>query len=107
MTEQLSKAELDRLKADLARYGLTVVKAKVKSTKAYTNIKAWKPETQAGRKCKSNMLMYQKLGPVVGIKDYAVRNSDNNWVHHNEPGFDRAVEYQRLVTENWAFIKGC
>jgi hypothetical protein len=63
---QLTKQEIAEMCKLLAPHGLVVKTL----PKPRSSIKAWKPQTPAGSKCKSRMLMFAKLGPSVGVKNY-------------------------------------
>jgi hypothetical protein len=73
MTVKMTQKQLAALSVTLARYGL-VVKPAPKPRKARNDylarIKAWKPETAAGRACKAGMLRYAALPPMRGAYDF-------------------------------------
>lgn len=67
--QQLTAKQIDQLKALLAPLGLNVTKArKPRTLDQLARVKAWRPETAAGRACKSSMLYWASLPP---IKDYS------------------------------------
>ena len=98
----LTKEQIAEMCALLAPHGLVVKPAPKPRRTAMDRldrIRAWKPETAAGRACKSNMLWLARLGPIEGVKDYRVMGSDNQWHAEGDPGFERAVEWQKLCYE--------
>lgn len=71
MTTQLTKSQIQALKVELAQYGLEIRPAPKPRIKSHLSaIRAWKPETAAGRACKSAMLKYASLPPIVGVTSH-------------------------------------
>ena len=69
---------------ELAKIGYKAVKiAKLKSWQS------WKPQTPAGRKCKANWAMYERLGDFQGIKQWYY----GPWCPSNHPT-DIAAYYE-------------
>lgn len=92
MTTQLSKATLEALKVELARYGL-VVRPAPKSRKA-TSIEAWKPKTSDGKRTRKKMLFWA-AHPIVGASNYMVKGEDGAWHTESSDGFQAAKAYQK------------
>lgn len=61
MTKQLTPAQIKQLRVFLADYGLDV---KAKPKNGLASIRAWKPQTQSGKRCKTRMLMFAALPPI-------------------------------------------
>lgn len=57
------KAQIDAINAELAKIGYKAVKI-TKPRSSLARIKVWKPETAAGKKCKSAMLYWASLPPI-------------------------------------------
>jgi hypothetical protein len=96
MTHTLTKKQLNALRVTLSRYGLDVKPlAKPRAKSSLSALRAWKPVTPAGARCKSRMLMFAKLPPIVGVTDYKVRGLDGQWYSEADGAlFDAAKQYQ-------------
>jgi hypothetical protein len=89
--QQINAKQMAELKALLASVGLDVKrKPKPKDRAA-----AWKPQTAAGRACKSAMLYWASFPPIEGIKSYQVRDHLGNWLSPDHPDFAAAVAYRK------------
>jgi hypothetical protein len=103
MPAHLTKAQIDQLRVILAQVGLDMrpmPKPRSKSEASHlARIRAWKPETPAGSKCKSRMLAFAKLPPVIGVSDYKVKGDDGQWHGDASQGFEAAKAYQN---KRWA-----
>src|SRR5690348_10959690 len=65
MTVQLTKHQITEINALLATIGYEARKVR-KPRNAGLSLSAWKPETPAGRACKSTMLWYARLNAEHG-----------------------------------------
>jgi hypothetical protein len=99
MTVQLTKAQIDAIKVELAKVGLSVTVARKATRRSdLSRLRAWKPETPAGRKCKSSLLKWAAIPQVQGARDYKVRDWRGNWLSEGHPKFEKARTYQRYIT---------
>jgi sugar phosphate isomerase/epimerase len=101
MTVQLSKKQIEALKVELAQYGLKITVAR----SAGASLNSWKPETPAGRKCKSSMIKWARLAktnPIVGVTSYMVRDHFGEWLKEGHPRFAEAVAYRKQIEADFA-----
>ena len=86
MTVQLSKAQIDALKVELGKYGLTVSKAK----KPKADV--WEQRNNARRS------KYWWMGrPTVGVTSYRIKGADGLWYAIGEPGFEAAKAERKAI----------
>lgn len=86
MTIQLSQEQIQALRVELRQYGLNVLPlpksrggapkaketapVKPRNASRIAEVRAWKPETAAGRACKSNMLKWLQAPKPVGVTSH-------------------------------------
>jgi hypothetical protein len=104
MTKQLTPAQIKELRVFLADYGLEV---KAKPKKGLASLRAWKPETPAGRKCKSSMLRWAALPPIKGATlVYKGVLPTFKWPSDANRFFDGSMPWQeRAARIHWATPK--
>jgi hypothetical protein len=104
MTKQLTPAQIKELRVFLADYGLEV---KAKPKKGLASLRAWKPSTPAGAKCKSRMLMFANLPPVKGpTLIYQGVLPTFKWPSDANRFFDGSMPWQeRAARIHWAMPK--
>jgi hypothetical protein len=103
MTKQLTPAQIKQLRVFLADYGLNVTK----KAKPRGSIKDWKPETQAGRRCKAAMLYWASLPPIKGpTLIYKGVLPTFKWPSDANRFFDGSMPWQeRAARIHWATPK--
>jgi hypothetical protein len=101
MTKQLTQAQINQLRVFLADYGLEV---KAKPKKGLSSIRAWKPQTQAGKRCKTRMLMFASLPEPKGATlIYRGVLPTFKWPSDANRFFDGSMPWQeRAARIHWA-----
>jgi hypothetical protein len=104
MTRHLTQSQIKQLRVLLADYGLDV---KAKPKKGLASIKAWKPQTQAGKRCKTRMLMFSSLPPIKGASlIYKGVLPTFKWPSDANAFFDGSMPWQeRAARIHWAATK--
>jgi hypothetical protein len=66
----MNAKQIAEINALIAPFGLQVKRMPKKSSSYLATIRAWKPETPAGRKCKSSLIKWSAVPPMQGARNW-------------------------------------